>query len=762
MPTPTNYSANLVFGGRVDSSLDKAVQQIEGQLRSIHKEAALFSENIAAVGTGILAIGTAFLGLRAGIGALEDLADAGRQLSDITNQVGVNIGKMVSWSGRTKDFEDKLSSFNLELKKTSIYATQISESFEAGLTGAGFKNVSQIEFLTKRFELLAASQNRKLTPENAQAAAANLAMAVKGGGESGEQALQQMGLSLSWSDRLKYRAIQNYPGQQGQAYDAREKFIENLLSKQAPEGAFAAAAKNPYLAGYRQEQEQSEFTGRLGQGINNMFAPVQDAITAALQNMERNGEIEKFTAWSTQAGANIASFFTKVIEPNIPGALEALSGWFDKLGPKLDDFVGKISTLSARFDQIAGPIGNIINFLNKWDDVLYGKIAPVFFGQKDITSLMLPEGHHELQPVHGYETPGGVSSALGSGDIYGDRFAKKMAAGGIVNSPTYSLIGEGGPEAVIPLSFLGSDTKDITKANTDATKKSTDALTSLTQKLEDNLSFLQQQAIFQQMPFQGDRTGGGSGSGTSGGRGVPYAPFSGKWGAGGVSHGKSLAWLPNAEGYRVGEEYDENAAPGVREGHDSNYGPSENKINVGEIGLGSELAKKYGVNQGDYVQLTKGGWRRVTETSAQPWGIEYHAMYRGQFEHEGMERDTLTGAIRRDGKVLGEATPKSDLDKTLDKAQQALKLGTNRLDDSRINGKSSSETETPTTTPATPSATPVIHYSPHVTIHAHGHNVDSVKNALVDALKTHSDELGQHIERTLQHRYRDHQRVNYA
>jgi len=168
VPTPTTYSANLVFGGRTDSSLDKAVAQIQSQLKGIQKDTALFSENIAAVGTGILAIGTAFLGLRTGIDALEDLADAGKNLSDIANQVHVNLGKMVSMSGRTQEFEDKLASFNLELRKTSVYATNVTEAFQAGLTGAGFKDVSQIENLTKRFELLAASQNKHLTPEDAR------------------------------------------------------------------------------------------------------------------------------------------------------------------------------------------------------------------------------------------------------------------------------------------------------------------------------------------------------------------------------------------------------------------------------------------------------------------------------------------------------------------------------------------------------------------------------------------------------------------
>jgi hypothetical protein len=297
MPQPTTYQSNLVFGGKVDSSLDLAVKKIENQLRLVNKETQAFQESISGIGLGILGIGTAFLGLRTGIDALEDLADAGKNLSDIANQVHTNLNKMVSLGGRTQEFEDKLASFNLELRKTSGYATAVTESFEKGLTGQGFKAVPQIEFLTKRFELLAASQNRHLTPEDANAAAVAMGAAVKTGGESGEQSLEAMGLRLSWADRVRYRAIQNVPGMQGQAYDAREKFIEQLLGSQAPENAFQEYSKKPYNAGDILGQEQAEIAGRLGTGVNDLFAPVQQELTKALQNLEQSGELEKFDAW---------------------------------------------------------------------------------------------------------------------------------------------------------------------------------------------------------------------------------------------------------------------------------------------------------------------------------------------------------------------------------------------------------------------------------------------------------------------------------
>ena len=59
---------------------------------------------------------------------------------------------------------------------------------------------------------------------------------------------------------------------------------------------------------------------------------------------------------------------------------------------------------------------------------------------------------------------GGVSSFLGGLFGGGDKNGKKMAAGGIVTGPTRALIGEAGPEAVIPLhgGGLGGDVFNIT------------------------------------------------------------------------------------------------------------------------------------------------------------------------------------------------------------------------------------------------------------------------------------------------------------
>jgi hypothetical protein len=73
------------------------------------------------------------------------------------------------------------------------------------------------------------------------------------------------------------------------------------------------------------------------------------------------------------------------------------------------------------------------------------------------------KGINLIKPGKDIGTLGQVSLGRLGGDAGGDGGAnpagldyKAMATGGIVTSPTFALIGEAGPEAVIPLSKMGS------------------------------------------------------------------------------------------------------------------------------------------------------------------------------------------------------------------------------------------------------------------------------------------------------------------
>src|SRR5260221_5903470 len=118
--------------------------------------------------------------------------------------------------------------------------------------------------------------------------------------------------------------------------------------------------------------------------------------------------------------------------------------------------------------------------------------------------------------------------------------------------------------------------------------------------------------------------GGGAGGGAFRGTHIPY-----RHGAGGYPTDTT----PTAQGYRILEEYS-------YEGRSSQIGPRGNVIKTGEIGLGHELEKQYNIKQGDWVQTSGHGWRKVTESSNSAYGIEYHADKPGQFAG-GSEREKI-------------------------------------------------------------------------------------------------------------------------
>jgi hypothetical protein len=738
MPQPTNYSANLVFGGRVDSSLDKSVKQIENQLRLVNKETVAFQESISSIGTGILAVGTAFLGLRTGLDMFEDLADKGAQLSDLTNQIRNNLAGFSSLKAPISDVASQFDTFNTKLKQTIGYSTQITESFEKAFTGKGYDPGITMR-MTSLMEQVEAGRREKLTPEQAEGAVGAIDEAIKSGSqESVIQLNRLLGLKLNPQSLL---GVPNTPGNPNVAYGEREAILERALGNSAKPNAGLEMRRDPRMAGYLLGQEQSEIAGKLGTGTNDLFAPVQQGMTKALQNLEQSGELEKFDAWSKDAGQRLSSFFQKFIEPKLPGALQKLEDLIDAIGDRIDK-------LSRGKDWWQDP---------KTEQHIHWDRIPKLLGDgwNAISGAVNKDFQNSLdqnKKLHPPSSAGVVSPT----SIYDS--VPAFAAGGIVTRPTIGLIGEKEPEGVFPLSFLGSDTKDLTKANTEATKKETDALTALTQKLEDNLSLLRQQGQFQtlgQMQGQGGGMGVGAARGgvigrrgtVSGGSTVPGDTY-------GATPTNNTLFEPDTSGSnRLNARFNNPGALGPTKsalkyggtpsgksdtGHSFMKFPTKeagaaalssairNWVGPGETGEAEYIAKKLGLPLSTRItdEFLKG-----------PMGIK---LMQAQASYEGA--NVLT---------------KDQWGRAQDWAYKGI--------NPRIKAKSSSETAAPdsTTTPAT--TTPTVHYSPHVAVTVHGHgDANTIEMAVKRVLAQHGEELGHHIRRTLQDNYRRDQRVNYA
>lgn len=127
-------------------------------------------------------------------------------------------------------------------------------------------------------------------------------------------------------------------------------------------------------------------------------------------------------AFAAFAESSIAVFIAAVVAVGVAvGALvlDVISDW------------GQIK------DTIESVATEIEQFLQTWYNNIFGWIGNIMKGIQGIGSAI----------------GGGISGAVGGVESF---VTAHLATGGIVSSPTVALIGEAGPEAVIPLSMLGS------------------------------------------------------------------------------------------------------------------------------------------------------------------------------------------------------------------------------------------------------------------------------------------------------------------
>lgn len=150
-----------------------------------------------------------------------------------------------------------------------------------------------------------------------------------------------------------------------------------------------------------------------------------------------------------------------VIIIGIIAAVIALQAKFDIFGKAIDGlkvafnaFWGVVQTVwgyirgafTTGFEFISGVVAGWYTGVRKYIDALYGAFKTVFNG---IASLW-----NNTFGKLSFKVPGWVPGIGGKGFDVPD--IPMLAAGGIVTGPTLAMIGEAGPEAVIPLNRFGS------------------------------------------------------------------------------------------------------------------------------------------------------------------------------------------------------------------------------------------------------------------------------------------------------------------
>lgn len=138
---------------------------------------------------------------------------------------------------------------------------------------------------------------------------------------------------------------------------------------------------------------------------------------------------------------------------NLVGWIATVIQWLGKLGPVFADVWGAISRWAGRVkDRWDG----LVDFFKK----LPGRIGGFFKGLVDLLTLPFRTAFNLIADLWNntvgklsFTIPGWVPGVGGKGFDVPD--IPKMAKGGIVTRPTLALVGERGPEAVVPLSRGG-------------------------------------------------------------------------------------------------------------------------------------------------------------------------------------------------------------------------------------------------------------------------------------------------------------------
>jgi phage-related protein len=153
----------------------------------------------------------------------------------------------------------------------------------------------------------------------------------------------------------------------------------------------------------------------------------------------------------------VAGFFTNQIPKafdKISGAASKVLGWIKGNWPKILAFLTgpigiAVSLISRHWDKITNGAKDVWNYIKG----LPGKIKDAFTGIFNGLAGTLEDAINSV--LHLPLTIPRINTHIpGVGTVGGQTLIPALAQGGIVTSATLALIGEAGPEAVIPLKYL--------------------------------------------------------------------------------------------------------------------------------------------------------------------------------------------------------------------------------------------------------------------------------------------------------------------
>jgi hypothetical protein len=421
-----------------------------------------------------MAAGLAIAGAVAGLGAY---AVSALKASDESNKIVRGLDNMIS---NTEAFGNSVES----IKKASKTITDFTQEFAllTGISDETFNSLATSFLAAPEIAKMGADGVNRLIKISADAAAATgkdlesvgtaLAKALENP-ETAMAKLQKANIFLTEEQKNTYQAMVDI----GDIAGAQGYLIETLGQKYA--GA-AEAAASPWE---RLRETFEKLKEVVGNELGKALLPVIPLIQAAVEAMIADPAFAVMIAEVAKAFTDLAPslidlipqlvelamvlipFLIQIIPVLIP-LVSFLSDAFENMSPVLEDVSGSMSSIGGiafRISPIIGGLTAAVGWLNKTfgeaGPAIAGIVSPLsgiigFFMNLDSWIEKVVSGWNDFMAlVTGKPLPSTMPNIVRSAGIAAG--LRPMATGGIVMGPTPALVGEAGPEAIIPLDRLG-------------------------------------------------------------------------------------------------------------------------------------------------------------------------------------------------------------------------------------------------------------------------------------------------------------------
>jgi hypothetical protein len=418
-----------------------------------------------------MAAGLAVAGAVAGLGAY---AISALKASDESNKIVRGLDNMIS---NTQAFGNSVES----IQKASKTITDFTQQFAllTGISDETFNSLATSFLAAPEIAKMGADGVNNLIKISANAAAATgkdleavgnaLAKALENP-ETAMAKLQKASIFLTEEQKNTYQSLVDV----GDAAAAQAFLIETLGTKYA--GA-AEAAASPWGRLLETFEKLKEVVGdELGKALLPVIPLIQAAVnamiadpafaqmisSAALAFVELAPALIDLIPSLVELGTVLIPLLIQTIPVLIP-IISFLSDAFKNIAPFIESVNGAMGDTGAIMFRIS-PIFGIIAAAVEWVTETFGAFGPailaVFSPLGQLIGFFVNIESYIDSIVNGWKdfialltgTPRDDYSAPNLRPMNMPRFA----TGGIVTGPTVGLVGEAGPEAIIPLSRLGS------------------------------------------------------------------------------------------------------------------------------------------------------------------------------------------------------------------------------------------------------------------------------------------------------------------